>query len=113
MKIFVQKNYSSRYSLFFKIMLELAIFTAYIMSVGRIFLNKFMLPIIDVASYFGGLILAIAAYTPLMNILGINREIGYFSIKLKMYLSVSIIYTIIIIFHYIFLNGLIFIQLLT
>jgi len=97
MKIFVNKNYSSRYSLFFQIMLELAIFTAYIMSVGRIFLNKFMLPIIDAASYFGGLVLAIAVYTPMMNIFGINKEIAYSSIQLEMYISVSFIYTIIII----------------
>ncbi|MBN2789044.1 MAG: glycosyltransferase [Candidatus Delongbacteria bacterium] len=97
MKIFVNKNYSSRYSIFFQIILELAIFTAYSMSVGRIFLNKFILPIIDIASYFGGLVLAIAAYTPLMYILGINREIGYSSIKIEMYLSVSVIYTFIII----------------
>ena len=97
MKIFVNKNYSSRYSLFFQIILELAIFIAYLMSIGKIFLSKFMLPIIDVASYFGGLILAIAVYTPIMNILGINKEIGYSSIQLEMYLSVSIIYTFIII----------------
>ncbi|PID29219.1 MAG: hypothetical protein CR982_03435 [Candidatus Cloacimonadota bacterium] len=91
MNIFIQKNYSKRYSLIFKSALNLGIIIAYLVSLLSIFIKNFLLPISDIISYLGGLIIGTTLYNPIARLL-FNTEIGDNGISIQRYYLVSIIY---------------------
>ena len=96
MKIFVKKNYTSKYSFFFKFILDLAIMFSFLVSIGKIVFRIYLLPIIDVISYMVGLWLAIICYKPLLMVLGKIDKDATPVINFEMYFGVSALYITII-----------------
>ncbi|MFO7810969.1 MAG: hypothetical protein R6V47_06325 [Candidatus Delongbacteria bacterium] len=96
MKIFVKKNYTSKYSFFFKFILDIAIMFSFLISIGKIILRIYLLPIIDVFSYLTGLWLAVLCYKPVLLILGKISPDAEPDINFEMYFGVSAIYITII-----------------
>ena len=97
MKIFVNKNYTSKYSFFFKFILDIAIMLSFLISIGKIVLRMYLLPIIDVLSYTAGLWLAVICYYPVLDLLGKSGQGGPApQINFDMYFGVSAVYIAII-----------------
>lgn len=96
MRIFVKKNYSSKYSSVFNMILNIGILFAHLLSLITHFLQSFLLPIIDMFSYVISLIAAIHLYKPVLNFIGLENKINESLITLGMYSKVSFIYIFII-----------------
>lgn len=96
MKIFVKKNYTSKYSLFFKFILDLAIMFTFVMSIGKIVFRMYLLPIIDIISYLIGLWAALLLYRPSLVFLGKTDPGSYAGISFERYILVSMIYVVIL-----------------
>ncbi len=101
MKIFVKKNYTSKYSLFFKFILDIAIMFSFLISIGKIIFRMYLLPIIDIVSYMVGLWTALILYRPVLILLGKIDKDSITSISIEMYLGISLTYiTILLIIFY-------------
>lgn len=102
MKIFVKKNYTSKYSFFFKFILDIAIMFSFLVSIGKIVFRIYLLPIIDILSYVAGLWTAVICYKPLLRILGKINSVSDPDINFEMYFGVSAIYigVILMIFYF-------------
>ncbi|MBU4487110.1 MAG: glycosyltransferase [Candidatus Delongbacteria bacterium] len=98
MKIFVNKNCTTKYSFFFKFILDITIMFSLLVSIGKIILRKYLLPIIDILSYAFGLWIAVFLYRPSLLFLGKINEQSYPNINFEMYIGVSAIYVAIILF---------------
>jgi O-antigen biosynthesis protein len=96
MKIFVKKNYTSKYSFFYKSILDITIMFSFLLSIGKIIFRKYLLPIIDVLSYVIGLWTAVFLYRPVLIFLGKINEATYPDINFNKYIGVSGIYIAII-----------------
>ncbi len=96
MKIFVKKNYTSKYSFFYKFILDITIMFSYLISIGKIIFRIYLLPIIDIISYAVGLWTAVFLYRPVLLFLGKIDKSTFPDINLEMYLGVSGIYIAII-----------------
>lgn len=107
MSIFVNKNYSKKYSFAFKLLLSIGIFFAYLTSLSKIFIKRFLLPIMDVISYIAGLVIATTLYNPIILATGLRGPLDTDKIKVEMYYLASIIYIalIILIFNYFKIYG--------
>ncbi|MDD3044778.1 MAG: glycosyltransferase [Candidatus Delongbacteria bacterium] len=107
MKIFVKKNYTSKYSLFFKFILDMAIMFSFIISIGKIIFRMYLLPIIDIISYVIGLWAALLFYRPVLVLMGKISPGSRTDISFDMYVFVSLIYIVIllIIFYFSKLYG--------
>jgi len=102
MKIFVKKNYSSKYSFYFKFILDITIMLSFLLSIGKIVFRKYLLPIIDITSYAVGLWTAVFLYQPLLLLFDKMDTQSDVKINFDMYLGVSILYiAIILIIFYI------------
>jgi GT2 family glycosyltransferase len=102
MKIFVKKNYTSKYSFFYKFILDITIMFSYLISIAKIIFRKYLLPIIDIVSYTLGLWTAVFLYRPVLLFLGKITEQSDPNINLEMYLGVSGIYIAIILLIFYF-----------
>ena len=103
MNIFVRKNYSTRYTFLFKAMLDTGIFLTYAASVVMLLLRILLLPLIDLASFFGAIFSAFLIYEPFMLLLGLHPNMK--SIKLEQYIMVSPVYLLIyFLFYYLYGN---------
>jgi O-antigen biosynthesis protein len=96
MKIFVKKNYTSKYSFFFKFILDIAIMFSFLISIGKIIFRKYLLPIIDILSYCAGLWIAVLSYKPALLLLGKIDPQDSPNINFDMYFGVSALYIAII-----------------
>ena len=107
MKIFVKKNYTSKYSLFFKFILDMAIMFSFIISIGKIVFRMYLLPIIDIISYVIGLWAALLFYKPMLVLMGKIGPGCRTDISFDKYLIVSLIYIVmlLIIFYFSKLYG--------
>ncbi|MBN1968163.1 MAG: glycosyltransferase [Candidatus Delongbacteria bacterium] len=101
MNIFITKNYSSKYSFFFKIALNFGVFLSFIISIFSTLIKKFLLPILDVLSYFIALLVSLSLYQPIVNTIT-NKDSS--ELTLSKYFIVSIIY-IFVMLSACFLNG--------
>lgn len=90
MNIFVKKNYTSRYSLFFQSILDMGIFFAYLLSILSLLLRFLLLPLIDFFSFFIAIFLAYGIYKPTMEFLGLKANLDL--VKVADYVCISPIY---------------------
>ncbi len=102
MKIFVKKNYTSKYSLFFKFILDIAIMFSFLVSIGKIIFRMYLLPIIDILSYVTGLWAALLFYRPVLIFLDKIDAESKSTISFDMYIGVSLIYILILLLIFYF-----------
>ncbi len=102
MNIFVKKHYSQKYSILFKLMLNIGIMFAYLFSVLSHFFKTFLLPIIDIISYVIALIISVSLHDPIVQIIGQGRLFTDSNVSAASYSIISIVYILIIllIFYY-------------
>jgi len=93
MNIFVRKNYSSRYSIFFQTILDTGIFLAYLISIAALITKTLLLPIIDLFSFFFAVLAANRLYPLVMDFLDLPLKSEL--VKIDNYLLISPIYLLV------------------
>ncbi len=96
MNIFIKKNYNNKYSFWYKIALNIAIFLGYIVSIIKITTQNLIMPLLDIISYALGLIIGIEAYKPIVKILKDSNYIPN-PLTIAQYYVISLLYIAIII----------------